>query len=750
MRRKKVLALFFVIGIMFPIFSHAAGFGLGFLDTILGPLGYLLIQISSFFLWVSGVLLNYSINLSVIHFKDYIEKITVIEGAWKILRDVANIFFVIALLKAGFDHILDLKGKSDIGKLIPNLVIAAIGMNFSILIATTAIDVSNAFSLHFYRSVISEDANKGQPINQGLDGGITAEVMNLLGLQTFFSDGKSALNNPTGESGFIEGAARTVGAVGGAAGTALGQTAYSVLTEYFTGKGFSYYLMAAAIILMVAFTFSVAAIMFIYRTIVFIILLITAPFAFLDYVWPEFGGNAKSWWKHLRNECMWPPVYFLALFIGMNVLRSDQFQLVTKGGSNGGFVGLLAGDAAAAGTIFNFIVVTTILNGAILVAKNFGPQGLGAATGFSTKLMNNMLSGGTSLTAWTGRQTVGRGLQSLGGTLGKNTALGKFAINTGQRSFDMRALPLADVGAGQVKSLIRETSNSSLAVDFGKAGAGTKGTIGSVSADLKTFFGGDEKAQLEAKIKYYDTYGEMSEETNAKINGGTYKDKNGADVPIEKGSAAALAESQEEFNKKYTAFQKDPENKTAKQELDDAETQLNAARYKHDKNLAQAEKDKKNSRLAKIQATETNPDIAGKLIKKYRDGDDATKGKTAANEVAIKEAISLGQAEVDKAINGDSDGKGGVSASDLAEISAGTILSKVGNNIPVLDVLTPDYIRALAQKFNKPLKRQVYEYFTTGPGKTNNIKVANFFEGKNKNGQLDKNSRNYIEQTWDV
>src|SRR3990167_7600810 len=132
--------VFAVSGFVFPQTAHAGlgdfllkTVGSGFLDAILffpGWIAIIMLQLASLLTYLSGIILNYVVQFTVVDMKVNIEKADAINYAWKVIRDVANMSFIFVLLYAAIKTILGIGSGTQ--KLIVKIVVIAILINFSL------------------------------------------------------------------------------------------------------------------------------------------------------------------------------------------------------------------------------------------------------------------------------------------------------------------------------------------------------------------------------------------------------------------------------------------------------------------------------------------------------------------------------------------------------------------------------------------------------------------------------------------
>lgn len=190
--------------------------------------------------------------------------------AWRVLRDFANLGFVLAILVIAIGFILRLQTYGSQKTLI-RLIFAAILVNFSLLIAGIFIDAATMTTTFFLQPL------QGQAIKSSLVAatGITA-IMNVPGFGTADAEMSRAL------------------------AWSLGKTLMLPL--------FAIILIAALGALMIMLLIRVAHLW---------ILLILSPLAWFAWIFPQFEKSWKSWWDDFLKWTFFAPIvtFFLAFSI---------------------------------------------------------------------------------------------------------------------------------------------------------------------------------------------------------------------------------------------------------------------------------------------------------------------------------------------------------------------------------------------------------------------------------------------------
>src|SRR3989344_2272270 len=150
--------------------------------------------IMTIFAWLLGVamvVLDSTVNFTVVRMGDYINNLSAIGIAWRILRDVGSIALIFGFLAIGITTILNVDWYGGGKKMLPMLLVAEVFLNFSLFITEAVIDTGNLFATQFYTQI-----NGGVPAgtkNSVLDETISSKIMNQLGLQKLYGN---ALTNP--------------------------------------------------------------------------------------------------------------------------------------------------------------------------------------------------------------------------------------------------------------------------------------------------------------------------------------------------------------------------------------------------------------------------------------------------------------------------------------------------------------------------------------------------------------------------
>lgn len=336
----------------------------------------------------AGMLMEVSVNKTVVEMGAWVSDTDAIDIAWTMLRDIANIAFIFILLYIAVMLIFR-ADTNQTKKLLLNVVLVALLINFSMFLTQVVIDVSNIFAIEFYKGVVG-----------GNELGISKDFLEKLEISSAYKG--------TGEEG------------------AIGNlTNWGILM-----RG----LMGSALMIVVAFVLAAAAFLLILRFVVLIFLIIVSPIAFAAFILPQTAGYAKQWLSKLISESFYAPAFFILLAVSMKIVDGYKSQLEMRSFANAMSENPANADGAAA-TFLNFIIMMLFFAGALILAKKLGASGATKAVGVGQKGIGKVqkkLKGGAKRTAGGARRaaggaaagTIGRGAARANERLG-NTRLGQ-------------------------------------------------------------------------------------------------------------------------------------------------------------------------------------------------------------------------------------------------------------------------------------------------------------------------------------
>jgi hypothetical protein len=397
--------------------------GITSLDKVLGcvaGISYSLWEVSAQIATLAGKILDFFVYYST---NSDAYKSGFVTKGWGAIRDVANIFFIIALLYIAIKTILNLNVTNN-KKLIGTIVIVALLINFSLFFTQVIIDGSNILAKIFYNNINSKDPG-GQPAS-GSEGEKSISVGLIKGY------------NP--------------------------QRIISKQNEYDASRATFIFitLLLIAITLYTAFIFFTVSLLFVGRVISLWISMIFSPVAFASYTLPFDipGLGHKTWWSELLKNAFLAPifVFFLYIIIMFTGFLGEIVKYDISGGSSWD-VRMLK----LMSVIIPFIIIAGLLMKAKKLAVEYsGEIGKGIST-FGKVVGGAALGLATGGVAMLGRRVIGGGGSYIANKLAsraESAGMAKTALRlrdfskfAQKSSFDVRGIKVAGKNLGSATGL---------------------------------------------------------------------------------------------------------------------------------------------------------------------------------------------------------------------------------------------------------------------------------------------------------
>lgn len=348
----------------------------GFVDCVLQGIAYVMNFINTFFLGnIIWVVAN-AINI-VLQFTTFVDNDAVNTG-WTIMRDFANMFFILVMLWISIVTILDLP-QYQTQKLLAGVIMIAVLINFSRVIAFTVVDFSHIFLNAFLNAF------------KNTQGQIDIAVYLGQALQI------NSMNVPTSSTAAIAGQAST--SYGGIVATVLFHTLLLIL-------------ILAALIAVVF--------LFIARMIILWALVMLSPLAFIGRILPAKvkAQTWDKWWPALFSWSFVAPIYMFFIYItvklaGPNgvlslIQQSNQSSVLASGTAGANAIPFVNNM-----TVGNLIVMAVVIGFLLLGLKM--SLGIAGATGSAVVSLGtkglSMVGGGITGGLRRGAAILGRTAQ---------------------------------------------------------------------------------------------------------------------------------------------------------------------------------------------------------------------------------------------------------------------------------------------------------------------------------------------------
>ncbi|OGG80344.1 hypothetical protein A2952_02750 [Candidatus Kaiserbacteria bacterium RIFCSPLOWO2_01_FULL_59_34] len=358
-----------VAGIVFAIVGYLFGsYILAGLTTLIAAAG------SQAITW-TGAIFNFFVEHLITRFSATLETLGIMSGidvVWAAFRDVANIALIGLFVFLAINIILGVKEFGE-KKMIAKVLVIATLLNFSLLFTKVIIDAANFSAYQFYKSAGLERGPDGATRHGGVsDAFLAAAGITTIG-DTF--------------------------------------TAVKALADKDTGAALAFSVVVAVLLFVMVALFLYASFQMISRAILLVFLMILSPLAFVSWLVPNSAieANWKKWWESLLSAAFFAPLFMIALWASMLLLRKAAEARGTT--TLGGFFT----DPTRSAEAWTLIVVYCFAVGLLYASIKFASSFSKSIAGFSIvgQGLKNAMIGAPAL-AWRfgvaplARQTIGR------------------------------------------------------------------------------------------------------------------------------------------------------------------------------------------------------------------------------------------------------------------------------------------------------------------------------------------------------
>lgn len=394
-------------------------FAYGAVASIFAYTTFLMFSLIGSFISVLAEGLYYVINIPV--YPD--GGLAVVDESWKLMRNFANMFFIVALIIMSFATIFNIT-KYEARTLFPKFLIAALLINFSLVIGVLVIDASQVLSNTFLTAIGDISGRLGETMNPS----------QLLPSSTEIENMANAAN--AGEQLIFGTVIRLVFSV-----VLLFTMLFSLLT---------------------AFLFAIIRIPILWA------LLVVSPIAWILSILPTTQGTYKKWWSLFIGWNLFLPFFLFFLYFGLLFLQSqDQ---VTAAIASQTKDELLIGGGFTIQTIFFYVLAAIFLIGGTITAMKaalFSGTGVVGVAKWSRGVAARRL--GLTAAGAAAKQRLGQiqeeGLPGkagifYGGKFGLEQQTGRFAQRFGVRGAEIKTQKaFVDLAGKNYQDFEREYQN---------------------------------------------------------------------------------------------------------------------------------------------------------------------------------------------------------------------------------------------------------------------------------------------------
>ena len=372
-----------------------------------------LVVIPSGLLYVVTLFFNAILNI-IIQSEMYDDPF--ISGAWTVVRDLSNIFFILILLYVAIKTVLNMGGH-ETKSMIANVIIMAILINFSLFFTRIVIDSSNILAQIFYNKLDVTFENKAgekvERINSGSGKDVAGAMYEKFDTRKLITpDFANQLQTISYGNESSTGLGGTIVRVGVRAGLAAATYGLSELTVYngktvAVGPLLSIMVVSGSILLVASYAFFTSGIYLTGRLIELWILMIFAPFAFMSFAIPKLADTEyigwHSWSKKLISTAFVAPIFMFMLYLIFTIIDSGLFKSFEN-----------AGKTTITQMLLSVTLPGIIIIGLLLKAKDLAKKGSGqfGEMVMSTAKLAGVLTAGTAALAVAVPARVGLGLGS--------------------------------------------------------------------------------------------------------------------------------------------------------------------------------------------------------------------------------------------------------------------------------------------------------------------------------------------------
>lgn len=366
---------------------------------------FFFVSIPSFLMGVAGKIVDF---LAVVTLNSDMYRLPFVQTIWTIVRDFANIFFILVLLYAAFQVILGL-GHGGGKKIIASVILMALLVNFSLFISRVIIDSSNVLALIFYNKIECEVKHKDGSVTNCEHVPVTKDTSKVVEKPLTLSLVKSIRIDMFFKPEFLQQLPKD---------PKYWETDSCKIRHRTDGVCYDYTLsteMALAMMITygifiwpMVWIFFKVGLTFLSRIVMLILYMVISPFAFVTATTSKFSNidtiGFNSWIKKLIETSFFITIFMAILYLVARIMSVDLFGSV-----------LAEADGRSIEEAFIIIFIPFVLVFILLKkGSDYAMKATGELTGAllsGVKILGGVALGGAALgaagVAVAGRQTLG-------------------------------------------------------------------------------------------------------------------------------------------------------------------------------------------------------------------------------------------------------------------------------------------------------------------------------------------------------
>lgn len=292
--------------------------------------------------WLTAASLSLSQGLST----SIADPTSFVYVGWGIFRDIANLGFVFGIILIALATILRIQ-RYQAQSILSKLIVAALIVNFSLVICGAILKVSDVFSNSFL-GYITQNQNIKDRNDMNQVGSATAkEIADKTSIALVLSNTDS------------------IGSVTSTNASSTQQTSSLGLGDIVN------VFIQIIIAIFVAFVLLVLAVMFLLRYFNLAFLMILAPGAWLMWIFPIAYRYWRDWWTHFLKWVFFAPLMLLFIWLTVVAMNSSTANILNIAN------GVSAGDATTSGfsSVLLSLMGVALLIGGLKIASSLGMAG---------------------------------------------------------------------------------------------------------------------------------------------------------------------------------------------------------------------------------------------------------------------------------------------------------------------------------------------------------------------------------------
>jgi len=318
--------------------------------------------------------------LSLIAQVSVFTKMPVVQTGWEVSRDFANIFFIALLIYVAFCYILRINSKNS-QKILVNVIVMAILINFSLMIGGIIIDFSNVFFNYF---VFGSTANQQSSADKG--SALSYSLANALKLNTFTETLQKSQTEIDEQREELYEKVKAENPTQAEMEAWVSSQMREDTNMIFLGVIRIIFIIIFSFVIILALGGLVGTLFI--RLFWLWILLILAPLAWVLGIMPipVIGTYAKQWWSNFLKWCFVAPIVgffiFLALTIANNLPYINQSDMPAFQGT---FFSATGSTLFSIMTIMQLALVIGLVIAGLMAGQKMGDKGSAFALGLAQK-----------------------------------------------------------------------------------------------------------------------------------------------------------------------------------------------------------------------------------------------------------------------------------------------------------------------------------------------------------------------------